>query len=472
MSSPNKNEQQQHESLFIQKANTAARRLALHWIRSVFEQVTLQTLQRVMNITKNAPTSTITITQQHLNTCERTCERLGRFWCQRLRDAGQAQMADWVNQVVVKRDFWQIGEGTQQEQEGKETEENALKPTGQPHDEKEQVEPLSLPSSGNKLILTKIRKMGQRKAGERGPPSLERVSRTLDQLGRSGQTEWPYDWSIIQQAAKQNVKRLHSETIKGRPLQKTPSDNYEVVPKSLVERDGASQQTNHDDEPTDNNPQQQENDVVMASSGRLTFMVERKRKASAALMTEEPEVAQAPTPLPIEMLARAPSTFGNEEHLSWNDDVLASLSQQDRQYLERTMIHPDEANTEMHSVLGALKDVGGFHMYLAHRSDTSIVELNDKKRRRLERKARKQRMFPHVVEKEDLKRRVVTKVLRTIDASQQEHYMELDMGECLMEILDPNSNQKKLCAFSSMEVSLKDDDASPADHVSESQPNS
>jgi hypothetical protein len=160
-------------------------------------------------------------------------------------------------------------------------------------------------------------------------------------------------------------------------------------------------------------------------------------------------------------LARAPSHFGENERLSWKDDIVGALTEQERQYLEHNMIHhpEEESAIELHSVLGALKDVGSFHQYLQHRKREDLEEMSDKKKRREERKCRKQRLFPHEMEKEDREsKRAVTKVMRTIDSSNQ-HWMELDMGECLMEVVDPDSNQKKLCAFSSLEMALKDEDA-------------
>jgi choline kinase len=88
-------------------------------------------------------------------------------------------------------------------------------------------------------------------------------------------------------------------------------------------------------------------------------------------------------------------------------------------------------------------------------------ETSDKHQRRQLRKARKERLYPNVVdEKRDKKK--YTKVIRTTGEN-QEHWMELDMGECLMEIASPHANKKILCAFSSLEIILKDEDASDSE---------
>ena len=93
------------------------------------------------------------------------------------------------------------------------------------------------------------------------------------------------------------------------------------------------------------------------------------------------------------------------------------------------------------------------------KTDDNVEEMSTRKRQRLERKVKKQRLFPHQVEKVDREsKKAVTKVVRTIDGNDQ-HWMELDLGECLVDIVDPESSQKKLCAFSSLEVTLKDEDA-------------
>jgi len=459
MSSANK------DHSLVEQANYSAKEMALYWIRSVFRQVSVQTLKQLWTITHgdDNDSTKLHITHEHLETCERTCERLGNFWCQRLRDSGQMQVAEWVNEIMDKRRFWEsddvlLGKASLTSGEGEtaatlqtSSENKSIGACSKP-----EVEPLPLPPNGSKLILTKIRRLGERKVGE-APPSLDRVSRTLDELGRNGETEWPLDWSIIEEAARNNVKRLHSESIRGRPLHKASKNNYEVVPKSLVET-------------TEN---QQEIDAIMASRGRLTMMVERKRKAAAEPSADETTQVAPPT---LKSLARAPSSFGDNERLSWNDDVIATLSEQDRQQLERDMIHKnqeaEEPPAELHSVLGALKDVGGYHMYLQNQHDDTIEEMSDKKRRREERKARKQRLFPRQVEKQDREtKKAVTKVMRTLDSAEQ-HWMELDMGECLVEIVDPESSQKKLCALSSLEVLLKDEDATTDETVEEPQPNS
>lgn len=455
------------DSTLLQEANACAKSMAIRWIRSVFREVSVQTLKRQWIVTPNddkgIKVTTLRVTQQHLEACELTCLGLGTFWCQRLRDAGQNQVAEWVREVMEEKHFWESDEsvlGDESQHRSGEVERVQAQPAAN-DPTKQEVEPLPLPSN-TKLIMTKIRQLGKRKIGQEPPPPLDRVSRTLDELGRNGETAWPYDWSIIEQAARNNVKRLYSETLKGRSRTLKTGAEYEVVPKSLVEREKreASQNATVASETMDN---QQEIDAILASSVNLATMVERKRKAASEQSDEAQGSRRAPSP-PLATIARPPSHFGRKERLSWKDDVVGSFSEQERDYMKRNMIHSidDEPTTEVHSALGALKQVGEFHSYLQNQQGNDVEEVSDKKRRREERKCLKQRLFPHEPQKEDRKtKRAVTKLVRTIDGNKQ-HWMELDMSECLLEFIDPDSNQKTLCAFSSLEVTLKDEDASIA----------
>jgi hypothetical protein len=277
------------------------------------------------------------------------------------------------------------------------------------------------------------------------------VIRLLDDVGCRGETSWPYGWSIIQEAARNNTKRLHSETIKGRPRIAPTNPEYEVIPKSLV---GSEQVQN-----AIVTAEALEIDAVLSSrSKRLTTMMERKRKAmsepSDELQVEEEHPAQSDPP-------RAPSQVGKEERWSWKESVVASLSKPSRQELERDMIHPDEEDiaVDPDCVVGALKDVGRFHLHIQQSTHgISDEEPSDKRQRRQLRKARKERLYPNVVDEKYGKKKD-TKVIRTTSEN-HEHWMELDMGECLMEIILPNANKKIVCAFSSLEIMLKDEDAS------------
>ena len=468
------------DSTLIEQANACAKSMAFCWIRSVFREVSVQTLKRLWIVAPGDNEKVVlSVTQQHLQACELTCLRLGHFWCQRLRDSGQNQMAEWVQAVMERKRFWESDESVMgdkaQNSAGTETVTTLPMPQEKntTNDSKEEVEPLPLQSNGNKLIMTKIRQLGERRIGE-GPPPLDRVSRTLDELGYKGETAWPYDWSIIEEAARSNVKRLHSETLKGRPRNATSNLDYEVVPKSLVEREQRETSQNTTVATNVNAGNQQEIDTIMASKGRLTAMMERKRKAASAEPSDEQQRAtraRAPSPQ-LACLAREPSHFGENERFYWEYDIVGALSEQERQYLERNMIHhpEEEPAAEFHSVLGALKELGGFHLYLQNREREDLDEMSDKKKRREERKCRKQRLFPRESEKEDREtKRAVTKVARTIDGNKQ-HWMEFDMGECLLEVVDPDSNQKTLCAFSSLEVMLRDEDAATICNARESQP--
>lgn len=444
----------------IEKANACARLMVLRWIRSVFREVSLQVLKRLWRISHNDKKNVILleVTHEHLDACERTCERLARFWYQRLRGDGQIQVADWVREVMERKRFWESDDAVLEEEfpSSSHVEPARTLPVArrdQSVDATTTDASSPLQTSDCKFISTKMRRLGQRNPGE-DPPSLDLVIRTLDDMGRRGETAWPYDWSIIEEVARNNTKRLHSETIKGRPRNDSTNSVYEVIPKSLVDRE------QHEAIVTTEAKESEIDAIVSFRSKRLTKMLERKRKTAP-----EPSVElQVTETLPSQLdPPRAPSHVGKGERWSWQDMVVGSLSEQSRQELECSMIHPDhdESTAEPHCVIGALKDVGRFHLHIQHLArgggDTAKEKSNNHQRRQL-RKARKERMYPNVVdEKEDKKS--YTKVIRVVGEN-QEHLMELDMGECLMEINSPDANNKILCAFSSLEIMLKDEDVS------------
>jgi hypothetical protein len=442
----------------IEKANACARSMVVRWIRNVFREVSLQVLKRLWKVSHDEDKKNVTleVTHEDLDVCERTCERLGRFWCQRLRDNQQVQVAEWVRGVMERKRFWESDDAVLDGEEFPRSglAEAARTPSMSSRDESVEASAADTSSllqiSDCKLISTKLRRLGERNSGEE-PPSLDRVIRTLDEMGRRGETAWPYDWSIIQEAARSNTKRLHSETITGRPRASATMPGYEVVPKSLVDRDQVQDAIV--------TAEASEIDTVLSSrSKRLTTMLERKRKAtsepSAELQVTEAQPTQSDPP-------RAPSHIGKEERWSWKGTVVASLSEPSRQELERDMIHPDEeeSTADPHYVVGALKDVGRFHLHIQQSAHgISDDDMSDKRQRRQLRKARKERLYPNVVDEKDDKKKY-TKVIRTISEN-QEHWMELDMGECLVEIDSPNATKKIVCAFSSLEIMLKDEDAS------------
>jgi hypothetical protein len=420
----------------LEHANDSAKKLALRWIKSVFRQISVQTLARLWNVEENG--RRLHISHANLKASEEMCTRLGTFWCQRLRDEGHGQMAEWVHQVLDEKQFFTNDDETSTTLQNDETNDTTNNEATQ------EVEPLELTeSTTNKLMtITKIRQLGQRKIGEQEAPSLERVSRTLDVLGRKGETDWPLEWSIIEDTVIQNRKRLHLETLHGKPRASTNNKTtYEVVPKSLV-----ASQNNH----------VSEKDAILAAKEPLAKMIERKRK-----MAQEQQVTQASSTAPLlPRLARPPSNLGGEQHFNFQKDVVESLSLQEREKLQRTMIHTsnEEETEEMHSILGALQDVGDVHFQLQY--GDVMDDFTENKRRREKQRAKRQRLFPREpIKQEKETKRAATKVVRSVVKEAEEQWMELDMNNCLVDVMDSETSQKRLCAFSSLEVMLKDEDA-------------
>ena len=129
-------------------------------------------------------------------------------------------MAEWVHQVLDKEQFLQDDQRHYRNYYYCTTIENETNDTtnNEKHKRWNHWSYQNMPPTN--WIITKIRQLGQRnqlETSQRVQPSLERVSRTLDMLGRKGETDWPLEWSIIEDTVIQNHKRLHLETLQGKP---------------------------------------------------------------------------------------------------------------------------------------------------------------------------------------------------------------------------------------------------------------
>ena len=155
--------------LLVNQANESAKRMAFHWIRSVFRQVSVQTLQQLWTTTNNKDDFTeLHITNEHLKVCEETCQRLGTFWCQRLRDAGHMQVAEWVRDVMERKRFWEpdnVVLGQETSLSNKET--SRIVNEAPSDDKKTPIEPLPLPASRQQAHFDKDSSIGRTKGGRR-----------------------------------------------------------------------------------------------------------------------------------------------------------------------------------------------------------------------------------------------------------------------------------------------------------------
>lgn len=279
----------------------------------------------------------------------------------------------------------------------------------------------------------------------------------LDNLGKSKQTLWRYDWNIIERS----VERLNEEGPNGRKRQKS-HHIIEVIPKSIVEQ----------------SLDQNETIVGMDSSREILKDLKLGSKWSQPVGLIPPKKAGRPRKQPViqDLCTRGrPPTSDSQFTFSVND--LKSDDEMDLLELEACMIHPLQTDMEPTAVIkGALKPVGQIHlseqMSAGEWEDTEIVTA--KQQRKILRKAKKRRIHPHNEVSSGSRELGTSKVVHTeiyekdvvlSEGDQhQKRGIELDLGECTIELYrteDNHANEKRsgpylTLAFRSLECSLSE----------------
>jgi hypothetical protein len=135
-----------------------------------------------------------------------------------------------------------------------------------------------------------------------------------------------------------------------------------------------------------------------------------------------------------------------------------SLSKKEKESLKDQFMHPNPSETAKVPPLvlfGALQKVSQINYSKRHRD-----EWTDRKNRLERNAAVAERLFPNKIESNDSVRSYRSKVLKTRDRNDDNiQCFDLDLGWSLMEVTGPGGEgQKRLCAFSSVEIRLNDED--------------
>ena len=307
------------------------------------------------------------------------------------------------------------------------------------------------------LPWTRLKRLGEQQQPTNANLSARDMIDILDRMGENHETMWPHDWSLIQQATQDVVPNLHSGS-------STPRAAFELVPKSIIARQQQRQQqdtsppndsihsTNSSSSSSIHSTMQ-----VLVQSNRMKSLLKRKRE----LQEEPPQRSvvrrRRPAPSPLPAIPRQPSSHAKQEEWEW---AVIRQTVENKEELIQEMVHREDYPDPDAVLLGALKPVGRFHY--CYKSDDNDDEpgWTDKQKRRAVRKAAKERLYPLTVLKDDRdshkqqqqqQRHLTTKVVRARHDATDDYYTEFDLGECILEC------NGKVCAFSSLEVSLKDE---------------
>jgi hypothetical protein len=129
-------------------------------------------------------------------------------------------------------------------------------------------------------------------------------------------------------------------------------------------------------------------------------------------------------------------------------------------------------------VLGCLHPVGRLQYYFQQRQPQSTTDRRNrpvseshKRTRRQQKQATKMRLGDHVSRKDEAttaRRLRVSKVFPTVNhEDSQQHWLDLDLGDCILECTNPETGKVSMLAFGSLEVMLLDEDEDDEDQDQE-----
>ncbi|KAI2510861.1 hypothetical protein MHU86_3482 [Fragilaria crotonensis] len=399
---------------FLNEANIAAKNIVTGWIQKTFQETSLQCLRQQLQqrVSDECDDLEMEVTTTMLEQCHFVCQRLAVHWEKRLYEANQNQVAMWVKEVAARGEFWEPGDCAQINVESSQQSETALS----------EVEDSELPESRNadeeetvlavvddfKLPLAKLRHLFSTCT------DLHTILATLNALGKSGDTQWPFDWKIIEDYCREElVNRLHA---------RSPRVTFEVVPKDLA--------------------QDEDDDVIQSKKLKALF----KRKALDNTKLQEQRPNRRTRTENDEPCEGGRPASDQPEVVVWNWKAVKETIR-DKVKLEAICVHSETEPDPPITILGALHSLGYPRFAL---SNPDVTVMTEKQRQRALATCVKQRLGSLLVVR-DARKTPMTKVVRA--RSKEHHHMELDVTECLLEL------GGKLFAFSSIEVSLDDEDA-------------
>jgi hypothetical protein len=286
---------------------------------------------------------------------------------------------------------------------------------------------------------------------------LQQAIAQLDHYGMTNHTYWLHDqWPVIQRAAQHMRARLHPPP-KDTALAASISSNHPTqtwdaqLSQALLPPDQHHLPSAENNRPMD--------ETMQRLVDRKRKSVNKKRRWNAVLQQFVPKQKKSETrPVAIDTpLEQYDNDCGDDApRLASQDDGSAKLDwkrameQEEASELPRgwsmdDCIHASNTPADTARLLGALRDLGHFHGFHQSLVDASAVVRP--------RDALRARLGNHRPE-EIKKQRPWSKVLRTLSDAPQQHWLDLDVGHCILE----NAMDGTLYAFRSVEMCLRDED--------------
>ena len=501
----------------VDKAELAARATVKEWIRQTLRESFLQALRQAWKAsTINENKTQIELSLSGVYACFSFVERVSRAWQLKLREEKHERVARWIEEVFREgqSNLWEAPLGKDDEESDLEYPETAMdnnhaslssqQETQSPSDcsseddgdrkdndketvgvdvDDETLEDDSTSDHDHRNAYCKLRSLGRRQTLDSPVLSVPDALKELKEFAQNHSTYWPLSDNIIDQACSDLSRRMLARDKHGSAVSSNTSARksvrFKVLPKSVWET--KQQQERNDIESTQIVEQ---NAVQTASSTQPQFDQEsglesvlasiKNRKSSTKSLATYQNVQKKTRSSEQKEEPRPPF----DPPLDSDGKLVMDLSLNDKKMVEDLLIIDDDSQDASGSqagiaskpeaplaLFGGLKHVGQVNHFLQNptaKSKPFMAKGTDRVTRRKQKQSLQERLDPNRLQagraEEPVNQR--SKILRTENwFEDQMKFMELDLGWCLMEI-QTKGREKRLCAFSSMEICL-DDNGSP-----------
>jgi hypothetical protein len=476
--------QDNNESQLLVAAEQAAKENVKIWIQRTFQETFYQGVQQKWKVTttdededtdeenhdNTIESYRVELSLSDINACLSLVQKLAQSWQSNLREDQHECVAQWVQEVYDsgKESFWStLGN------DGEETENSNVYDTGNPDQDTQEetnevekdistscIEPTANESttSTTKIPYCELRALGRKRKVGSESTSLPQALKKIKEYTSNNKTYWPFDNDTIDQAAIDMTRRMDAQDKHGGinfrvdPSSSNRKVHFKVLPKSVV-RD----QTN--DEGSGRSVDEAPSQSISNQQSIRRHLLQKMKKKKKGQNSEQSDLRKhlngqrEESTREVEGPPRPP--WDAQSMLS------ATMSPSEKELLDPLLMHPNkdsEATESPLGLFGGLQRVGQVNINLYTLGGKPLPD-DDKKKRRRENILIQERIDPHrLPQRIDNSHKLKSKILKTEDwFNEEKKFFDLDLGWCLLEVKSLEKG-KRLCAFSSMEISLDDSD--------------
>jgi hypothetical protein len=482
---------------FLGTAEDVAQECVKAWTRAVLREVALQSLRARLHFEERQGNDdgasdgggddhddggrlVVKLSNDAVDSARRLCQAVGMKWAEKIQDNGHFQVGEWIRSVLDAESevlFYapppSESDGSSSASEGT----NLRRPvssstsagkTGMQRGEENQNAKWDRGSSSPLVTAaSRLQIIGSRCLSdvESEPIDPETAIQLIDNLADRRETDWPYNWTAIQEKCDDIPDRLHNS--------KRAKTELVLVPKSAWDQ--------HDGDSIGRMSELRDDEAE-------AFILQRKRKSRHKI--EQAKKTHLPTnegdyrSVALDDSGSTPRPASLVSHVSWSRDD-RSLSMADQEYLDEAYIHSAESSAREDgsiTILGSLRDAGRFHHFLqgcadrtssAHapgsaggtlREASSGRSAGSRTIRQLKWQKRgsiKERLGDHRLIQQDTREAgQASRILRTVDHHGR-RWLDFDLGHCLLDVAEPGhpARRRKMYYFDSLEVALLDEDS-------------